>query len=66
MGTPTTLVYDAHKQGLEVYASGFANDLFSSYSYNYDPTAEYLQFIEKGEIVDGLVTDFPSTASNSI
>ncbi|PNX85118.1 glycerophosphoryl diester phosphodiesterase family protein [Trifolium pratense] len=40
MGTPTTLVYDAHKQGLEVYASGFANDLFSSYSYNYDPTAE--------------------------
>ncbi|CAJ2665969.1 unnamed protein product [Trifolium pratense] len=66
MGTPTTLVYDAHKQGLEVYASGFANDLFSSYSYNYDPTAEYLQFIEKEEIVDGLVTDFPSTASNPI
>ncbi|KAL5101583.1 hypothetical protein RYX36_005910, partial [Vicia faba] len=62
----TTLVSDAHKQGLEVYASSFANDFFSSYYYNYDPTAEYLQFIAKDECVDGLVTDFPSTASNSI
>ncbi|KAL5100973.1 hypothetical protein RYX36_005300 [Vicia faba] len=59
-------ISDAHKQGLEVYASGFANDFFSSYDYNYDPTAEYLQFIAKDECVDGLVTDFPSTASNSI
>jgi len=66
LGPPTTLVPDAHKQGLEVYATGFANDFFSSYSYNYDPTAEYLQFIVKGESVDGLVTDFPSGASNSI
>lgn len=66
LGPPTTLVPDAHKQGLEVYATGFANDFFSSYSYNYDPTAEYLQFIVKGESVDGLVTDFPSAASNSI
>ncbi|KAL5074746.1 hypothetical protein RYX36_013730 [Vicia faba] len=66
LGPLTTLVSDAHKQGLEVYASGFANDFFSSYDYNYDPTAEYLQFIVKDECVDGLVTDFPSTASNSI
>ncbi|CAL5186866.1 unnamed protein product [Lathyrus oleraceus] len=66
LGPLTTLVSDAHKQGLEVYASGFANDFFSSYDYNYDPTAEYLQFIAKDESVDGLVTDFPSTASNSI
>ncbi|KAL5078214.1 hypothetical protein RYX36_017198 [Vicia faba] len=66
LGPLTTLVFDAHKQGLEVYASGFANDFFSSYDYNYDPTAEYLQFIAKDECVDGLVTDFPSTASNSI
>ncbi|KAL5101843.1 hypothetical protein RYX36_006170 [Vicia faba] len=66
LGPLTTLVSDAHKQGLEVYASGFANDFFSSYDYNYDPTAEYLQFIAKDECVDGLVTDFPSTASNSI
>ncbi|CAI8603717.1 unnamed protein product [Vicia faba] len=66
LGPLTTLVSDAHKQGLEVYASSFANDFFSSYDYNYDPTAEYLQFIAKDECVDGLVTDFPSTASNSI
>ncbi|CAI8612894.1 unnamed protein product [Vicia faba] len=66
LGPLTTLVSDAHKQGLEVYASSFANDFFSSYDYNYDPTAEYLQFIAKDECVDGLVTDFPSTTSNSI
>ncbi|CAI8587024.1 unnamed protein product [Vicia faba] len=64
LGPLTTLVSDAHKQGLEVYASGFANDFFSSYDYNYDPTAEYLQFIVKDECVDGLVTDFPSTFLN--
>ncbi|XP_061375783.1 glycerophosphodiester phosphodiesterase GDPDL7-like [Gastrolobium bilobum] len=66
LGLPSTLVADAHKLGLEVYASGFANDFFSSYSYNYDPTAEYLQFIDKGDSVDGVVTDFPVTASNAI
>ena len=66
LGLPTTLVADAHKLGLEVYASGFANDLFSSYSYNYDPTAEYLQFIDSRDSVDGVITDFPTTASNAI
>ncbi|CAL0307076.1 unnamed protein product [Lupinus luteus] len=66
LGLPTTLVADAHKFGLEVYASGFANDLYSSYNYSYDPTTEYLQFIDKEVSVDGLVTDFPSTASNAI
>ncbi|CAL0330437.1 unnamed protein product [Lupinus luteus] len=66
LGLPTTLVVDAHKLGLEVYVSGFANDLFSSYNYSYDPTAEYLQFLDKEVSVDGVVTDFPSTASNAI
>lgn len=66
LGLPTTLVADAHKLGLEVYASGFANDFFSSYSYNYDPIAEYLQFIDKGDSVDGIVTDFPATAGMAI
>ncbi|OIV99858.1 hypothetical protein TanjilG_26196 [Lupinus angustifolius] len=66
LGLPTTLVADAHKLGLEVYASGFANDFFSSYNYSYDPTAEYLQFIDKEVSVDGVVTDFPVTASNAI
>ncbi|GAV79984.1 GDPD domain-containing protein [Cephalotus follicularis] len=63
----TTLVADAHKQSLEVYASGFANDYFASYNYSYDPTAEYLQFIDNSQFaVDGVVTDFPPTASEAI
>ncbi|KAK7388347.1 hypothetical protein VNO78_23162 [Psophocarpus tetragonolobus] len=66
LGLPTTLVADAHKLGLEVYVYGFANDFFYSYSFNSDPTAEYLQFIDKGDSVDGVITDFPSTASNAI
>ncbi|RCV05127.1 hypothetical protein SETIT_1G057700v2 [Setaria italica] len=34
----TSLVKDAHALGLEVYASGFANDIATSYNYSYDPT----------------------------
>lgn len=66
LGAPTTLVADAHKLGLEVYASGFANDIISSYNYSYDPIAEYLQFMDQGGSVDGFVTDFPSSASEAI
>uniref|UniRef100_A0A7N1A7C1 glycerophosphodiester phosphodiesterase n=1 Tax=Kalanchoe fedtschenkoi TaxID=63787 RepID=A0A7N1A7C1_KALFE len=66
-GTPSTIVADAHKLGLEVYASGFANDQLGSYNYSYDPTKEYLQFIDNSQFaVDGFLTDFPSTASESI
>lgn len=66
-GIPTTLVDDAHKQGLEVYVYGFASDRMTSYNYSYDPVQEYLQFIDNGQFsVDGMLTDFPSTASNSI
>ncbi|XP_059638149.1 glycerophosphodiester phosphodiesterase GDPDL7-like [Cornus florida] len=65
--TATSLVEDAHKEGLEVYASTFANDIFASYNYSYDPTAEYLQYIDNSQFsVDGLLSDFPSTASESI
>ncbi|KAF8033781.1 hypothetical protein BT93_C0134 [Corymbia citriodora subsp. variegata] len=64
---PTSLVADAHKQGLEVYASGFANDYPASFNYSYDPTSEYLQFIDNSEFsVDGVLTDFPPTASETI
>ncbi|XP_022756339.1 glycerophosphodiester phosphodiesterase GDPDL6-like [Durio zibethinus] len=67
LGNPTTLVADAHKLGLEVYASGFANDVPGSYNYSYDPTTEYLQFIDNPQYsVDGLLTDFSPTASNAI
>ncbi|XP_021276265.1 glycerophosphodiester phosphodiesterase GDPDL7 isoform X2 [Herrania umbratica] len=67
LGNPTTLVADAHKLGLEVYASGFANDMPASYNYSYDPTTEYLQFIDSPQFsVDGLLTDFSPTASATI
>ncbi|KZV27409.1 putative glycerophosphoryl diester phosphodiesterase 2 [Dorcoceras hygrometricum] len=63
----TNLVQDAHKQGLTVYASDFANDNYLSYNYSYDPTTEYLQYIENSQFsVDGFLTDFPSTASEAI
>lgn len=63
----TTLVSDAHKAGLEVYASDFFNDVVNSYNYSYDPLAEYLQFIDNGEFsVDGVLTDFPITPSEAI
>ncbi|KAJ4963439.1 hypothetical protein NE237_023378 [Protea cynaroides] len=64
---PTSLVTDAHKQGLEVYAAGFANDMPASFNYSYDPSAEYLQFIDNGGFsVDGFLTDFPPTASEAV
>ena len=67
LGAPTSLVADAHKQGLEVYASGFANDIPISYNYSYDPTAEYVQFVDNSQFsVDGVLTDFPPTASDAI
>ncbi|GAB2289118.1 hypothetical protein Dimus_023420 [Dionaea muscipula] len=63
----TALVADAHKAGLEIYAYGFANDLPASYNYSYDPSAEYLQFIDNSQFsVDGVLTDFPNTASEAI
>ncbi|KAL5698870.1 hypothetical protein ACHQM5_029850 [Ranunculus cassubicifolius] len=63
----TTLVADAHKLGLEVYASGFANDMPGSLNYSYDPIAEYLKFVDNPDFaVDGVLTDFPATASEAI
>ncbi|CAI9088297.1 OLC1v1022595C1 [Oldenlandia corymbosa var. corymbosa] len=64
---PTSLVSDAHKEGLEVYASDFAPDLLFPYDYNYDPVSEVLSYIDNGNFsVDGLLTDFPLTSSSSI
>lgn len=64
--SPTTLVADAHKAGLEIYASGFVNDMPASYNYSYDPTAEYQVFMDSPFSVDGVVTDFPTTAAETI
>ncbi|XP_073001881.1 glycerophosphodiester phosphodiesterase GDPDL4-like [Typha latifolia] len=63
----SSFVLDAHKEALEVFASGFANDAFFSYNYSYDPIAEYLSFVDNGEFsVDGVLTEFPITASEAI
>lgn len=66
LGLPTTIVADAHRLGLEVYASGFANDIVAAYNYSYDPSAEYLQFMNNGDSVDGFITDYPPTASAAV
>lgn len=63
----TSLVSDAHKEGLEVFASGFMNDYPFSLNYSYDPVSEYLNFIDNGEFsVDGVLSDFPITPSEAI
>ncbi|XP_073029244.1 glycerophosphodiester phosphodiesterase GDPDL3-like [Primulina eburnea] len=64
----TSLVLDAHKVGLEVFATDFANDDASfPYDYSYDPVAEYLSFIDNDKFsVDGVISDFPLTPSATI
>ncbi|CAN4102659.1 unnamed protein product [Withania somnifera] len=63
----TSVVMDAHKEGLEIYAADFVNDIPFAYNYSYDPVAEYLSFIDNGEFsVDGVLSDFPFTPSASI
>ncbi|CAD6260564.1 unnamed protein product [Miscanthus lutarioriparius] len=63
----TSVVDDAHKVGLEIYAADFANDFLLSYNHSYDPLAEYLSFIDNDVFsVDGVLTDFPVTASEAI
>lgn len=64
---PTNLVKETHNLGIEVYAYGFANDMPASYNYSYDPTLEYLQFVDNSQFsVDGVLTDFANTASEAI
>ncbi|EOY12180.1 SHV3-like 2, putative isoform 4, partial [Theobroma cacao] len=63
----TSVVLDAHKEGLEVFASDFTNDVPFSFNYSYDPVAEYLQFVDNGKFsVDGVISDFPITPSAAI
>ncbi|KAF9610690.1 hypothetical protein IFM89_024115 [Coptis chinensis] len=63
----TSLVSDAHREGLEVFASDFANDFTFSYNYSFDPIAEYLSFVDNGDFsVDGVLSDFPITPSEAI
>lgn len=63
----TSLVIDAHKEGLHIFASEFANDVPFAYNYSYDPTSEYLSFVDNGKFsVDGVLSDFPVTPSATI
>ncbi|MDB9309469.1 5'/3'-nucleotidase SurE [Aphanizomenon sp. CS-733/32] len=60
LGTPTTLIADAHKAGLLVHLYTLRNDsFFLPNTYNGDPGAEFRKFIDLG--VDGFFTDFPKT-----
>lgn len=63
----TSLVSDAHKAGLAVFAADFVNDVPLSYNYSFDPVAETLSYIDNGAFsVDGVLTDFPITPSEAI
>uniref|UniRef100_A0ACD5V5Q7 Uncharacterized protein n=1 Tax=Avena sativa TaxID=4498 RepID=A0ACD5V5Q7_AVESA len=63
----TSIVDDAHKAGLEIYAADFANDVVLSYNHSYDPLAESLSYIDNGVFsVDGILTDFPVTPSMAV
>ncbi|EPS69135.1 glycerophosphodiesterase-like protein, partial [Genlisea aurea] len=63
----TSLVSDAHKAGLEVYASDFANDGDLPFNFYYDPVSEYLSYFDNGVFsVDGVISDFPITPSAAI
>ncbi|XP_024959663.1 glycerophosphodiester phosphodiesterase GDPDL3-like [Cynara cardunculus var. scolymus] len=60
----TSLVLDAHREGLEVFASDFMNDVPLPYNYSYDPVTEYLNFVNNGRFsVDGVISDNPITPS---
>jgi glycerophosphoryl diester phosphodiesterase len=59
--SPTSLVSEAHKQGLFVHVFTFRNEKRQlASSYRGDPQAEYLQFFRLG--VDGVFSEFPDTA----
>jgi glycerophosphoryl diester phosphodiesterase len=60
LGTPTTLVADAHKAGLQVHPYTFRNEgFFLASDYKGDPKKEFEQYINLG--VDAFFTDFPGT-----
>jgi glycerophosphoryl diester phosphodiesterase len=59
--SPTSLVAEAHQQGLFVHVFTFRNEKRQlASSYRGDPHAEYLQFFRLG--VDGVFSEFPDTA----
>ncbi|CAH1431162.1 unnamed protein product [Lactuca virosa] len=62
----TSLVLDAHKEGLQVFGSNFMNDVQLAYNYSYDPVEEDLYFVDNGRFsVDGVLSDNPVTPSTA-
>ncbi|MEB3292408.1 MAG: glycerophosphodiester phosphodiesterase family protein, partial [Synechococcales bacterium] len=58
--SPTSLVQDAHKVGLQVHPYTFRNEgRFLASNYGGNPAKEFEQFINLG--VDAYFTDFPAT-----
>lgn len=63
----TAFVQEAHSANLEVYVYDFANDNFpSSYNYSFDPVLEVVNYIGDTFTVDGVLSDFPTTAAEAI
>jgi len=61
LGSPTSLVEDAHRAGLFVHVWTLRSEpVFLSPVYGGDPKKEYLQFASLG--VDGIFGDFPDVA----
>ena len=59
--SPKTLVHDAHAAGLFVHGFTFRDEArYLAAAYQESPVAEYLLFFRAG--VDGVFTDFPTTA----
>jgi glycerophosphoryl diester phosphodiesterase len=60
LGTPTTLIQDAHQAGLLVHLYTLRNEsFFLASDYQNNPHTEFKQYIDLG--VDGFFTDFPGT-----
>ena len=60
LGTPTSLIQNAHSAGLLVHLYTLRNDsFFLASDYQNNPINEFKQFIDLG--VDGFFTDFPGT-----
>jgi glycerophosphoryl diester phosphodiesterase len=60
LGTPTTLITDAHAAGLKVHLYTIRDDsYFLASDYGGNAIKEYQQFINLG--VDGFFTDYPAT-----
>ena len=61
LGTPTSLIADAHVRGLLVHAWTVRNeDAFLAADHKSDPLAEHRYYYGLG--LDGLFSDFPDTA----